>query len=160
MRNFNFCKVDVFSKMDKNFEFFFCHSFVYGQRCFVPKIHKNWPYRFGDIATIPSKTWFFTIFTFLSFLTKVFGPAWVQSQCTFPMCTAETEGFGKLISSLNMKQRGGQIKNIENEFENCVLSICVSLMKKVLALFENKFSSFRNVSSKVPKQDLLTNRLF
>ena len=81
-------------------------------------------------------------------------------QCTFPLCTAETEGFGKLISSLNMKQRGGQIKNIENEFENCVLSICVSLMKKVLALFENKFSSFRNVSSKVPKQDLLTNRLF
>ena len=47
----------------------FCPSFVYGQKCFVPKNHKNWPYRFGDIATIPSKTWFFTILTFLAFLT-------------------------------------------------------------------------------------------
>ena len=48
---------------------FFCHSFVYGQRCFVPKNHKNWPYHFGDTATISSKTWFFTIFTFSAFLT-------------------------------------------------------------------------------------------
>ena len=35
----------------------------------MPKNHKDWPHRFGDIATIPSKTWFFTNFTFLSFLT-------------------------------------------------------------------------------------------
>ena len=69
MRNFNFCKVDVFSKMAKNFEKFFLPPFVHGQRCFLPKIHKNWPYGYGDIATIPWKTWFFTIFTFLSFLT-------------------------------------------------------------------------------------------
>ena len=52
-----------------NLEKKICHSFVYGQRCFVPKNHKNWLYRFGDIAKIPSKTWFFTIFTFLAFLT-------------------------------------------------------------------------------------------
>ena len=81
---------------------FFCHSFVYGPRCFVPKNHKNWPYCFGDIATIPSKTWFFTIFTFSELLThpndqkmfqrarsqffhvlkhpkKVFSPPWIQS---------------------------------------------------------------------------------
>ena len=69
MRNFNFCKVGCFSKMEENFENFFCQPFVYGQRCFVPKNHDNWPYRFGDIATIPSKTWFFTNFTFLAFLT-------------------------------------------------------------------------------------------
>ena len=48
---------------------FFLPPFVHGQRCFLPKIHKNWPYGYGDIATIPWKTWFFTIFTFLSFLT-------------------------------------------------------------------------------------------
>ena len=53
----------------KNLKIFFSHSIVYGQRCFLPKIHKNWPYHFGDIATIPWKTWFFTIFTFSSFLT-------------------------------------------------------------------------------------------
>ena len=47
----------------------FCQPFAHGQRCFVPKNHKNWPYCFGDIVTIPSKTWFFTIFTFLAFLT-------------------------------------------------------------------------------------------
>ena len=69
MRNFNFCKVDVFSKMAKTFEIFFLPPFVHGQRCFLPKIHKNWPYGYGDIATIPWKTWFFTIFTFSSFLT-------------------------------------------------------------------------------------------
>ena len=69
LRNFNFCKVGCFSKMEENFENFFCPSFVYGQRCFEPKNHKDWPYRFGDIATIPSKTWFFTNFTFLAFLT-------------------------------------------------------------------------------------------
>ena len=68
------------------------NSFVYGQRCFVPKNHKNWPYRFGDIATIPSKTWFFTIFTFLAFLThqndqkmfqKCSAPSWIQSFAVF-----------------------------------------------------------------------------
>ena len=69
MRNFNFCKVGCFSKMEENFEIFFCQPFVYGQMCFVPKNHDNWPYRFGDIATIPSKTWFLSNFTFLSFLT-------------------------------------------------------------------------------------------
>ena len=53
----------------KKIENFVGHSFVYGQRCFEPKNHKDWPYRFGDIATIPSKTWFFTNFTFLAFLT-------------------------------------------------------------------------------------------
>ena len=42
MSNFSFCKVDFFSKMEENFENFFCHSFVYGQRCFVPKNPRNW----------------------------------------------------------------------------------------------------------------------
>ena len=55
MRNFTFCKVGCFSKMEENFENFFCPSFVLGQRCFEPKNHKDWPYHFGDIATIPSK---------------------------------------------------------------------------------------------------------
>ena len=64
-----FAKLVVSQKWKKILKIFFCPSFVYGQRCFEPKNHKDWPYRFGDIATIPSKTWFFTNFTFLAFLT-------------------------------------------------------------------------------------------
>ena len=67
---FQFLQSWLFLKNGRKFwNFFFCQPFVYGQRCFVPKNHDNWPYRFGDIATIPSKTWFFTNFTFLAFLT-------------------------------------------------------------------------------------------
>ena len=64
LRNFNL----FFLKNGIKIWNFFGHSFVYGQRCFMPKNRKNWPYHFGDIATIPSKTWFFTIFTFSAFL--------------------------------------------------------------------------------------------
>ena len=64
-----FEKQPTLQKLKKILKIFFCPSFVYGQRCFEPKNHKDWPYRFGDIATIPSKTWFFTNFTFLAFLT-------------------------------------------------------------------------------------------
>ena len=69
LRNFNFCKVDIFSKMKKVFEKIFFQPFGIGYRCFVPKNQKNWLYRFGVIAQKPSKTWFFPFFGFLAFLT-------------------------------------------------------------------------------------------
>ena len=78
LRNFNFCKVNFFSKMkkvfDKNFSCFLVLS------CFEPKNHRNLLHHFGDMAKIPTKTQFFTIFAFLAFLTypnnqKIFGKA-------------------------------------------------------------------------------------
>ena len=57
----------------------------------MQKNYKNLLYPFGDIAPIPSKIWFFTIFTFLAFLShpkmtkkcseglKVFSLAWIQT---------------------------------------------------------------------------------
>ena len=70
---------------------FFGHSFVYGQRCFVPKNYKNWPYCFGE-----DLNFFMYWSTKKIFVKKVFGPSWIQSP-------TRGEGVKKDVKCPNLK---------------------------------------------------------